>query len=99
MLREVICVLLDSAGCEIILIAMHQSCIVIFSSLGSATVNSIFSHYDVVKPSDFAGLKKGKLVSMATGKSSGFALDLIQERGALFIGLQEDVYEGMVIGE
>lgn len=65
---------------------------------GSATVNSIFSHYDVVKASDFAGLKKGKLVSMATGKTNGYGLDFIQERGSLFIGVNEEVYEGMVIG-
>ena len=66
---------------------------------GSATVNSIFSHYDVVKASDFSGLKNGKLVSMATGKSNGYGLDFIQERGQLFIGINEEVYEGMVIGQ
>lgn len=66
---------------------------------GTATVNSIFSHYDTVKKSDFFGLKRGKLVSMAFGKSNGYALDMIQERGSLFIGVGEDVYEGMVIGE
>lgn len=66
---------------------------------GNATVNSTFSHYEVVKMSDFAGLKKGKLVSCETGKSNGYALTAIEERGFLFIGVGEDIYEGMVIGE
>lgn len=40
----------------------------------------------------------GSMVSMATGKSSGFSLFNLQERGVLYIGHGEDVYEGMVIG-
>ena len=40
----------------------------------------------------------GSMVSMATGKSSGFSLFNLQERGVLYIGHAEDVYEGMVIG-
>ena len=36
---------------------------------------------------------------MSTGKSNAYGLDLIQERGQLFIGSGEYVYEGMVIGE
>lgn len=66
---------------------------------GNATVNSMFSHYDTVKVSDFAGLKKAKLVSMETGKTTGYALTMVEERGQLFVGVGEDVYEGMVIGE
>ena len=38
------------------------------------------------------------MVSMATGKSSGFSLFNLQERGVLYIGHAEDIYEGMVIG-
>jgi GTP-binding protein len=34
------------------------------------------------------------MVSMATGKSSGFSLFNLQERGVLYIGHGEDVYEG-----
>ena len=66
---------------------------------GTATINSTFSHYEKVKQIDFAGLKRGKLVSMATGVSNAYALDMIQERGQLFIGPGEKVYEGLVIGE
>ncbi|MDD4409920.1 MAG: translational GTPase TypA [Candidatus Pacebacteria bacterium] len=40
----------------------------------------------------------GSMVSMVTGKSSGFSLFNLQERGELYIGHAVDVYEGMVIG-
>jgi GTP-binding protein len=72
---------------------------VLSATRGNATVNSTFSHYDTINLSDFIGLKKGKLVSMETGKTTGYALTMVEERGSLFVGVGEDVYEGMVIGE
>jgi GTP-binding protein len=72
---------------------------IIGATRGSATVNSIFSHYDTVNASDFAGLKRGKLVSMESGKTTGYALMMVEERGQLFVGVGEEVYEGMVVGE
>jgi GTP-binding protein len=41
----------------------------------------------------------GALVADRPGKSVAFSLFNLQERGTLFIGPGEDVYEGMVIGE
>jgi len=40
----------------------------------------------------------GSMVSMATGKSLGFSLWNLQDRGVLYIGPATEVYEGMVIG-
>jgi len=40
----------------------------------------------------------GSMVSMANGKSLGFSLWNLQERGELYIGPGTEVYEGMVIG-
>lgn len=40
----------------------------------------------------------GSMTSMATGKALGYALYNLQERGALYIGANVEVYEGMVIG-
>ena len=40
----------------------------------------------------------GVLVSITVGKSLAYALFNLQERGRLFIGPSEQVYEGMVIG-
>jgi GTP-binding protein len=41
----------------------------------------------------------GALVADRSGQSVAFSLFNLQERGTLFIGPGEDVYEGMVIGE
>lgn len=36
---------------------------------------------------------------METGKATGYSLMAVEERGTLFIAPNEEVYEGMVIGE
>ncbi len=41
----------------------------------------------------------GSMTSMACGKSLGFSLWNLQDRGRLFIGPAVEVYEGMVIGD
>ncbi len=40
----------------------------------------------------------GSMISMATGKSLGYSLAMLQERGLLYITPAIEVYEGMVIG-
>jgi GTP-binding protein len=40
----------------------------------------------------------GSMVSMETGKALAFSLWNLQERGALYIGPNTEVYEGMVLG-
>jgi GTP-binding protein len=40
----------------------------------------------------------GSMISMATGKTLGFSLFNLQNRGALYVGPSTEVYEGMVIG-
>ncbi|MEM8752286.1 MAG: translational GTPase TypA, partial [Pseudomonadota bacterium] len=45
------------------------------------------------------GRRNGVLISMETGKSVPFALFNLEDRGKLFIGAGEQVYEGMIIGE
>lgn len=44
------------------------------------------------------GRTNGVLVSMENGESVAFALWKLQERGKMFIGAGEKVYEGMIIG-
>ncbi|MEA2714987.1 MAG: GTP-binding protein [Candidatus Parcubacteria bacterium] len=41
----------------------------------------------------------GSMTSMASGKTSGFSLWNLQDRGRLFVGPATEVYEGMVIGD
>lgn len=43
-------------------------------------------------------LRNGVLVSFETGKSTGYALTTVQDRGRAFIGPGVPVYEGMIIG-
>lgn len=43
-------------------------------------------------------LRSGVLISLETGKSTGYALTTVQERGNAFIGPGIPVYEGMIIG-
>ena len=45
-----------------------------------------------------AKLRNGVLVGIEAGKSSGYALTTVQERGKAFIGAGIPVYEGMIIG-
>jgi GTP-binding protein len=40
----------------------------------------------------------GSMISMATGKALAYALWNLEERGALYVGPNIEVYEGMVIG-
>src|SRR5712691_80824 len=41
----------------------------------------------------------GSLVADRAGVSTGFALQTLQERGSMFVGPTEEVYEGMIVGE
>lgn len=65
---------------------------------GNGIVNFSFHGYEPYK-GDIQTRNKGAIVSMETGKVTGFALDNLQERGILFVGPNEEVYEGMIIGE
>jgi GTP-binding protein len=40
----------------------------------------------------------GSMISMATGKTLGFSLFNLQNRGTIYIGAATEIYEGMVIG-
>ncbi len=65
---------------------------------GTGIMNSVFSHYGEVVSEDIASRNNGVLISMASGKSVGFALNNLQARGRLFVGPNEEIYEGMVVG-
>jgi GTP-binding protein len=41
----------------------------------------------------------GSLVADRTGQATGYAIQSLQERGRLFVGPGDDVYEGMLVGE
>ena len=47
---------------------------------------------------EIAGRKNGVLVSMDDGKTLGFSLWNLQDRGTLIVGPAEEVYVGMIVG-
>jgi GTP-binding protein len=65
---------------------------------GHGIASHLFKEYGAHK-GDIPSRNNGVLVSMEGGTSMAYALDTIQERGRLFIGPQEEIYEGMIIGE
>ncbi|GHC44535.1 translational GTPase TypA [Neogemmobacter tilapiae] len=65
---------------------------------GTGVLNRIF-HGWVAHKGPIQGRRQGVLVSMENGVSVAYALWNLEERGKLFIGAQEAVYTGMLIGE
>ena len=47
---------------------------------------------------EISGRKNGVLVSMENGKTLGFSLFNLQDRGTLIVGPAEEVYVGMIVG-
>jgi len=68
------------------------------STQGTGLLYSVFDSYGPVKNVETGARINGVLISNGTGKALGYALFNLQERGKLFIGHGEEVYEGMVIG-
>jgi len=65
---------------------------------GSGIMTHIFDHYGPLKAGPVAKRQNGVLVSMVAGKTLGYALFALQERGRLIIGPATEVYEGMIVG-
>ena len=65
---------------------------------GSGIMTSIFDHYGPVKMGEVAKRQNGVLVSMVKGKTLAYALNMLQERGRLFLGPQAEIYEGQIVG-
>jgi GTP-binding protein len=68
------------------------------STRGQGIIHHTFDSYQPYKGA-IAGRLRGALVSMETGPSTAYALEMVQERGVLFIEPGQPVYEGMIIGE
>ncbi len=65
---------------------------------GSGILTSTFEAYDRVRPGVASVRQNGVLVSMIRGKTLAYALFNLQERGRLFLGHGEEVYEGQIVG-
>ncbi len=65
---------------------------------GSGVLNRLF-HGSTPYKGKIEGRRQGVLISMENGTSVAFALWNLEDRGKMFIGAQEAVYQGMIIGE
>ena len=65
---------------------------------GTGVLNRVFHDWAPWK-GPIPGRRAGVLVSIEAGQSVAFALFNLEDRGRMFIGAQEDVYGGMIIGE
>jgi GTP-binding protein len=65
---------------------------------GTGIMNRLFEKYGPYK-GPIQGRQNGVLISMEKGKAVAYALNMLEERGILFISPGDDLYEGMVIGE
>ncbi|MCK5052185.1 MAG: translational GTPase TypA [Candidatus Cloacimonetes bacterium] len=65
---------------------------------GTGIINHSFYEYEFYK-GDLDKKKRGALIAMERGTSTGYSLFNFQARGILFIGPVVEVYAGMIVGE
>ncbi|MEH8021788.1 MULTISPECIES: translational GTPase TypA [Rheinheimera] len=65
---------------------------------GTGLMYHSFDHYGPYKGGTIGQRTNGVMISNAMGKAAGYAIFSLQERGRMFIGHAEEVYEGQVIG-
>lgn len=65
---------------------------------GSGLKFQLFDHYGPMKQGLGKTRRNGVLIAMSAGKALAYALFNLQDRGRLFIGHGDEVYEGMIIG-
>lgn len=64
---------------------------------GTVLFNTISLGYKEMGPEN-PKLRNGVMISFDQGKVSNYALDSAQDRGIVFMGAGEEVYEGMIVG-
>jgi GTP-binding protein len=65
---------------------------------GTAIMNSLFSGY-IEWQGDIPSRPTGSLIADRAGRTTGYALFNLQERGDMFVSPGTEVYEGMIVGE
>ncbi|MGI5308425.1 translational GTPase TypA [Rheinheimera sp. WS51] len=65
---------------------------------GTGLMYHSFDHYGDFKGGNIGQRMNGVMISNAMGKAAGYAIFSLQERGRMFIGHAEEVYEGQIIG-
>ncbi len=70
----------------------------VIDTKGEGILTSIFDGF-LPLAGEISKNEKGSMVSMASGKALGFSLANLQDRGLLYIQQNDEIYEGMVVGE
>jgi len=65
---------------------------------GTGLLHHVFDHYGPARSGVIGQRSNGVMIANGNGKSLGYALFNLQERGRLFIGPGEAIYEGRIIG-
>ncbi len=65
---------------------------------GTAIMNSLFHGY-IEWQGEISTRPTGSLVADRSGKTTGYAIYNLQERGEIFVTPATEVYEGMIVGE
>lgn len=68
------------------------------STKGNGIMNHVFHGYAPFK-GEVPGRTRGALVAFEDGETTPYGLNSVQDRGTLFIGPNEPVYTGRIIGE
>jgi GTP-binding protein len=68
------------------------------ATAGEAVLSHRFVEFGLYK-GDIPKRSNGSLIAMESGTSFAYALNKLQDRGKFFVGPQEEVYAGMVVGE
>jgi GTP-binding protein TypA/BipA len=71
---------------------------VLTASRGTAQLSHAFESYEPWL-GELRLRQSGSMIADRSGVTTGYALQTLDERGSLFVGPGEEVYEGMVIGE
>merc|ERR1740117_2144680 len=68
------------------------------STRGTAIIDSVFDSYRPKIAVEIQARDKGSLLAFAEGPASTFGIEGAQTRGQMFVSVNEDVYNGMIIG-
>jgi GTP-binding protein len=68
------------------------------ATAGEAIMTHRFKEFQEFK-GEIPARINGSMIAMETGKSIPYAINNLQERGTFFIGSNEDIYEGQILGE
>ncbi len=71
---------------------------ILTATAGQGIMTHVFKEFAPFK-GDIPGRMKGSLISTEMGPATAFAINRLQDRGKFFVGPQDVIYKGQVVGE